>query len=220
MRWQDSVFRNFRLYAVTDVRGEDPLILRKIEAAYRGGADIVQLRSKVLADGELCRLGASVKKIAVRHRKLFFVNDRTDLALAIGADGVHLGQEDLPVAVARRLAKVAGKKLLIGKSTHSLEQALSAVKEPVDYIGVGPVFKTPTKRDSIPVGLELIRWVKAAVSKPFVAIGGIDCTNLEAVLRAGATRVAVVRAIFSAKNPAEASKKLKEEILGYESRQA
>ena len=220
MRWQDFVFRDFRLYAVTDVRREDSRILDKIEAAYRGGADIVQLRSKVLTDGELYRLGLSVKKIAVRHRKLFFVNDRTDLALAAGADGVHLGQEDLPVTAARKLAKVAGKKLLIGKSTHSLEQALSAVREPVDYIGVGPVFKTPTKKDYIPVGLELIRGVKASVKKPFVAIGGIDVSNLSAVLEAGATRVAVVRAIFSAGDPAEASKKLKEEILGHESRQA
>ncbi len=213
MDWKKKVFKDFSLYAVTDLKDESPGVLRKIEEAYRGGADIVQLRSKILSDAALIRLGLQVKKIAEKQRKLFFVNDRMDLALATGADGVHLGQEDMPVRVARGLAQQAGRKVWIGKSTHSLQQALAAAKEGADYIGVGPVFATPTKPDASSVGLRFVKQAAAKIRIPWVAIGGIDLGNIGDVVAAGASRVAVVRAIFAARDPESAARQLKENIV-------
>jgi len=214
MSWKEKVFEGFRLYAVTDLKAGSPEVLRKIEAAYRGGVDIVQLRSKVLTDAILIRLGLQVQRIARKYRKLFFVNDRVDLALITGADGVHLGQDDMPVHVARKLAKQAGRELWIGKSTHSLEQALAAVNEGADYIGIGPVFRTPTKPHVKSVGLRFVRQAAMKVRIPWVAIGGIDLGNIRDVAAAGATRVAVVRAIFSTLDPEIAAQKLKRQIEG------
>jgi thiamine-phosphate pyrophosphorylase len=212
MDWKKKVFDGFRIYAVTDLRAESPEVLRKIDAAYQGGADIVQLRSKVLADASLIRLGLKIKKIAEKNRKLFFVNDRMDLALATGADGVHLGQEDMPVRVARNLAKQAGRTIWVGKSTHNLKQALAAVSEGSDYIGVGPVFTTPTKPNAKSVGLRFVKQATGRIRIPWVAIGGIDLGNMEAVIRAGATRIAVVRAIFAAQDTESAARTLKHQL--------
>jgi thiamine-phosphate pyrophosphorylase len=214
MGWKEKTFKDFRLYAVTDIKTEGPDVLRKIEQVFRGGADIVQLRSKILPDAALIRLGLRIKKIAHRYRKLFFVNDRVDLALAVGADGVHLGQDDMPVRVARALARKAGRELWIGKSTHSLTQALDAVKEGADYIGVGPVFATPTKPHARSVGLGLVKQVAGKIRISWVAIGGIDLENITQVITAGATRIAVVRAVFAAKYPENAARKLKSQLEG------
>ncbi|MFA5159145.1 MAG: thiamine phosphate synthase [Candidatus Omnitrophota bacterium] len=214
MDWKKKVFDNFRLYAVTDFKTENPDVLEKIEAAYEGGADIVQLRSKVLADAALIRLGLRIKKIARKNRKLFFVNDRVDLALAAGADGVHLGQSDMPIWMARRLVKQAGLKIWIGKSTHSLKQALMAVSERVDYIGVGPVFMTPTKPHVKSVGLRFVKQAAMKIRIPWVAIGGINLGNIRDVATAGAVRVAVVRAIFATQNPENVARKLKRQLEG------
>lgn len=211
MTWKKTVFKNFKLYAVTDIREGDSEILEKVEAAYRGGADIVQMRSKQLSDAALYRLGGRWRKIADRFRKLFFVNDRLDLALAVKADGIHLGQDDLPMEAVRKIVK--SSLLFIGRSTHSFSQALRAAREKPDYIGVGPIFETPTKSTYQPVGIELIKQVKGRVRIPFVCIGGINQTNIHQVIEAGATRVAVVRAIFDSDNVYQATKKLKE-IVG------
>lgn len=212
MSWKEEVFQNFKLYAVTDLADSSPVILGKIEAAYQGGADIIQLRSKKLTDQELYGLGLKIRAIADSCRKLFFVNDRADLALAVKADGVHLGQADLPVGAARELFRRAGAKLWIGKSTHSLEQGRNAVLEKPDYLGVGPVYGTPTKPGYQPAGLEYVKQAAAEFELPFVAIGGIDLENLGQVLTAGANRVAVVRAVFAADNPYEAAQKLRAQI--------
>jgi thiamine-phosphate pyrophosphorylase len=212
MDWKEKVFKGFRLYAVTDLKTESFDVFQKIDAAYRGGADIVQLRSKLLPDAALIRLGLKIKKIAEKNQKLFFVNDRMDLALATGADGVHLGQEDMPVRVARDLAKRAGLKVWIGKSTHSLMQALAAVKEGADYIGVGPVFETPTKPGVKSVGLRFVKQAATKIRIPWVAIGGIDLGNIRDVAVAGARRVAVVRAVFAARDPESAARKLKDQL--------
>jgi len=214
MDWQENVFRGFQLYAVTDLRTAGPEVLKKIEQAYRGGTDIVQLRSKVLSDGALIRLGLKIGKIAAKHRKLFFVNDRVDLALVTGAHGVHLGQDDMPVGIARNLARKAGRNLWVGKSTHSLPQALQAVTEGADYIGVGPVFATPTKPHARSVGLQFVKQAAARVRIPWVAIGGIDLENLRSLISAGATRIAVVRAVFAARDPERAARELKHKIEG------
>ena len=209
MGWKEKVFKDFSLYVVTDLRSEGPEALRKIEQAYLGGADIVQLRSKILSDAALTRLGLKIRKIAQRQKKLFFVNDRVDLALVTGADGVHLGQDDMPVRMARDLARKAGRKLWVGKSTHCLNQALAAVKEGADYIGVGPVFATPTKPRAKSVGLKFVKQATSRIRIPWVAIGGIDLGNLRSVTEAGASRVAVVRAIFAANDPENAARELR-----------
>ena len=201
MSWKESVFRNFRLYAVTDGRKPGRSFFHAVEAAYRGGADIVQLRSKSLSDSELFAAGLVIRRIARRYHKLFFVNDRPDLALMLNADGVHLGQEDLPVKDVRRLCQRTAGHLWIGKSTHSVAQIKSGETEGADYLAVGPVFETPTKPDYPPVGFELVRYAARFCRIPFVAIGGVHQKNIGEVLRAGARRVAVVRAIFASQDP-------------------
>ena len=209
MKWQDSVFKKFTLYAVTDLCGEARSDIEKIEAVYQGGADIIQLRSKTMTDASLIRLGAKIRKVATKHRKLFFINDRIDLAALVKADGVHLGQDDMPLADAKKIARAAGMKFRFGKSTHSLSQALHAEQEGVDYIGVGPVFATPTKPDRKAVGLKLVEQVSLRVRVPCVAIGGINLKNISDVMKAGALRVAVVRAIFDSKRPRLAAEEFK-----------
>jgi thiamine-phosphate pyrophosphorylase len=216
MSWKDEAFQNFKLYAVTDLTEDSAVMLGKIESAYEGGADIVQLRSKTLSDKALYEFGRKVRLIADRFHKLLFVNDRPNLAIAIEADGVHLGQEDIPVAAARALFAAARKKLWIGKSTHSIEQGLKAAAEGPDYIGVGPVYSTPTKPGYQPAGLAYVQEAARQISLPFVAIGGIDQSNAEEVLSAGARRIAVVRAIFSAENVCEAARKLRETIESHQ----
>ncbi len=218
MTWKKEAFKNFKLYAVTNITGPETSVARKVQRAYLGGADIVQLRSKNVSDRSLLKIGAFIREIADGYGRLFFVNDRPDLAIALKADGLHLGQDDMPIAVARRLCRLAGRRLWIGKSTHSLAQALAAEKEGADYIGVGPIFGTPTKPDYKPVGVELIRQVKCKIKIPFVVIGGIDETNIHNVLEAGATRIAVVRAIFQARDIYAAAKKLRRQIEDYTSR--
>lgn len=211
MSWKKKVFENFRLYAVTDLRNEDPEIFRKVESVCRGGADIVQLRSKTLPDAALYRIALRMKIIAHRYRTLFFINDRLDLALAVEADGLHLGQDDLPAEGLRRVLK--GKSLFVGRSTHSLQQALKTAREGVDYIGVGPIFKTPTKPDYPSVGTGLIRKVKARIRIPFVCIGGISSSNVNQVVEAGGERVAVVRAVFDSSDPERSARELKMKIM-------
>ncbi len=208
MLWKNEILQSFKLYAVTEVRGSGAGLSAKVEQACRGGADIVQLRAKALADREFVALAQMIRILADRYRKLFIVNDRLDIALAAMADGLHLGQDDMPVAIARELARKAGQPLLIGKSTHSLEQALAAQEEGADYIGVGPVFATPTKPGRSAVGLPLVSQVAGVIRIPFVAIGGIDATNIRQVREAGATGVACVRAIFDQPDVFEATQKL------------
>lgn len=214
MDWKEKAVNDFCLYAVTDLKAENGTVLEKIERAYRGGADVVQLRTKVLSDAAQVRLGLKIQKIATRQRKLFVVNDRVDLALTVQADGVHLGQEDMPVKMARALARRAGRRIWIGKSVHDMAQALNAVKEGADLLGVGPVFVTPTKPAAGAVGLEFVKQVKKRIRIPWVAIGGIDLVNLPGLIAAGATRVAVVRAVFAAKDPGKASEQLKKLLRG------
>ena len=205
MSWKKKLLKSFRLYAITDLEEENSVIIKKVNEALQGGADILQLRSKTLSDAALLRLARKMLPLCRKHRKLFFINDRVDLVLASGADGVHLGQDDMPYRDARR---ILGSKFFIGRSTHSLPQALKAAREGHDYIGVGPVFETPTKPDYVPVGLKLVGEVAAKVSVPFVAIGGIDSSSLGRVIEAGANSIACVRAIFSSKNVQQSVKEL------------
>lgn len=187
----------------------DRELLRVMEQALAGGATVIQLREKNMTVREMVEVGAKLQELARQHRATFIINDHVDVALAIDADGVHLGQDDLPVSKARAML---GPKKIIGLSTHSLEQALEASSLPLDYLGVGPVFTTPTKPDARPVGLELLTKVFRRLTVPFVAIGGIEEINLEQVLAAGAKNVAVIRAVVAADDVTEAARRLKARI--------
>ncbi len=176
-------------------------------AAIDGGVALVQLRNKSAQPSDLLAAARRVGDHARANGAIFVVNDHLDLAMEAGADGVHLGQDDLTVAQARD--RWAG---LIGQSTHSLEQAVSAQEAGADYIGVGPVYETPTKPGRAAVRLGLLAEVDAAVSLPWFAIGGIDSGNIDLVIGAGASRVAVVRAVCHAPDPAGAARELLEHL--------
>ncbi|OGW81305.1 MAG: thiamine-phosphate diphosphorylase [Omnitrophica bacterium RIFCSPLOWO2_12_FULL_44_17] len=210
MTWQVKCLRDFKLYAVTDIREYDLKIIRQIEQALIGGTDVIQLRSKMLSDVELLDLAKRIYKITRKLKKLFMMNDRVDLALAAGADGVHIGQEDLPIHTVRKL--MGNQRKIIGVSTRNIKQAIAAEAAGADYIGFGPLFGTPTKPGYQPAGLRQIHEVVNRVRIPVVCIGGINLQNVDTVLEAGANRIAVVRAIFSAKNPRAAAEKLRAKL--------
>jgi thiamine-phosphate pyrophosphorylase len=199
-----------RLYVITAESGGPDETARVMAAALAGGADVVQLRKKRMSTGDQYRLALSLRVLTRAHGALLIINDHADIAIAAGADGVHLGQDDLEPQTVRGMPGFEG--LLIGRSTHSLEQARRAVEEGADYLGVGPVHATPTKPGRLPVGVDLVREVAAAVAVPFVAIGGIDATTVGPVIDAGARAVAVVRAVSEAEDPAAAVRELLREI--------
>jgi thiamine-phosphate pyrophosphorylase len=192
-----------RLYLVLEARphGSDPGAL--LDAALRGGVDVVQLRDKELPDDELVAAAAPFRRACEAHGALFVLNDRPDLVEACDADGVHVGQGDMPLAEARA---AVGTERLVGVSTHSradIEAATGA-----DYLGVGTIFATPTKADDA-IGLELVRIAADAARVPWFAIGGIDLGNVGALAGAGAWGVAVVRAIRDADDPEAAARALR-----------
>jgi len=198
--------RRARLYLCTDIRDGSQDLSRFLGAVLGAGVDIVQMREKT-ADPAAKREAARVfRRLTDKHAALFIVNDDSDLATSCDADGVHLGQEDQSPEVARRLL---GEDLLIGRSTHAPEELLRALDEPVDYLGVGPVRSTPTKPGREGVGLEFVRFAVANAPVPFFVTGGMNASTIPEVLRAGATRVVVVRALTEAKDPAEAVKELR-----------
>jgi thiamine-phosphate pyrophosphorylase len=191
-----------RLYVVTGARPDLAGFLDEILAA---GVDVVQLRDKDAEAGDLLRWGKVFREAAGRHDALFIVNDRPDVALALDADGVHLGQNDLPPAFARELL---GRDAIIGLSTHSPEQLDSAAPE-ADYLCAGPVWETPTKPGRPAAGLGLVRHAaEREGSRSWFAIGGIDQRNLPEVLEAGARRIVVVRAVTEARSPGGAVREL------------
>ncbi len=206
-----------RLYLVCDSRPGGRELLDVLRAAIAGGVDVVQLREKRMGEEELTALAREAAALCREGGVPLIVNDRPAVALAAGADGVHLGQEDMPVEQARELV---GPELLIGLSTHRPAEIDAAMADGrpsgggplVDYIGVGPVHTTPTKPGRPAVGLELVRYATAHAPMPFFAIGGIDAGNVDAVLAAGATRVAVVRAIAEAPDPEVATRALRERL--------
>jgi thiamine-phosphate pyrophosphorylase len=189
-----------RLYLCTPIR---PDLAAFAEAVYAGGVDVVQLRDKQAEAGPLLAAAAVLRAAADRHGALFAVNDRADVALAAGADVLHLGQDDLPRAWARR---IVGPDVLLGRSTHDLDQARRAVEEGWDYLAAGPVFATATKPGRPATGPGLLADVAAlGPPVPWFAIGGVDPGTLDQVLAAGATRAVVVRAITEAPDPGRAA---------------
>jgi thiamine-phosphate pyrophosphorylase len=202
-----------RLYLCTDARRTQGDLAEFADAAVRGGVDIIQLRDKgIEARDELDAL-AVLADAARRHGALLAANDRADVALAAGADVLHLGQDDLPVPWARR---VAGEDVLLGRSTHDAAQAADGANEPgIDYFCTGPCWPTPTKPGRPAPGLDLVRaTAEAAPARPWFAIGGIDHDRLDEVLDAGATRVVVVRVITEADDPEAAARSLAGRLRG------
>jgi len=189
-----------RLYVVTGARETQKDLPEFLDAILSAGVDIVQLREKEAEAGDVLRWSRVFRAACDRHGALFTVNDRADLALACGADGMHVGQNDLPPQWARR---VVGPDVLIGLSCHSAEDHDSAAAE-ADYLTAGPVWATPTKPGRPGTGLELLRRASVKVRRPWFAIGGIDASNVDEVVREGAGRIVVVRAVTDAEDPAEA----------------
>ena len=180
-----------------------------VRAALAGGVGIVQLREKDMPERRVVELGRRVRVWTREADAIFIMNDRADLAVATDADGVHVGQEELPVKEARI---IVGPRRLVGVSTHTIEQARQAVLDGADYLGVGPVFPSATKSFDSLAGLELVREVAAEISLPWFAIGGINAENVSAVLEAGATRIAVSHAILSADDPGAVASTLCERL--------
>ncbi|HVL91267.1 MAG TPA: thiamine phosphate synthase [Actinomycetota bacterium] len=182
-----------RLYLVCG--GQRPDLDEFLEAALTAGVDVVQLREKQMEARPLLEIAARFRRACDRHGALLVINDRPDLAIASNADGVHLGQDDLPPAAGRALV---GNEMLIGRSTHAPDETRAALSEPVDYICVGPVHATPTKPGRSATGLDLVRLAAAECAKPWFAIGGLDPQTAKEAAQAGATRIVVVRAIEQA----------------------
>jgi thiamine-phosphate pyrophosphorylase len=181
-----------------------------VQAALRGGADVVQLRHKTLARGELLSLARRLREVTADADALLIVNDYLDLALLSRADGVHLGPDDLSIASARRLA---GDRLLIGASASAIPEALAAIAAGADYIGCGATFATPLKPDKNVIGPEGVAAVSKAVNVPVFAIGGIDESNIRQLTALGLHRVCVIRAVGGAADPESAARRLRT-ILG------
>ena len=202
-----------RLYLCTDARRRQGDLPRFLDAVLGAGVDIVQLREKGLEASEELALLEVFAHACRRHGRLLAVNDRADVALAAGADVLHLGQDDLPVPVARR---ILGPGPLIGRSSHSPAQADAAAAEPgADYFCAGPLWTTPTKPGRPATGLSLPEHVaRTGPARPWFAIGGISLDRLGEVLAAGATRVVVVRAITEADDPAAATREFARRLAG------
>lgn len=192
-----------RLYLIASDRPGGRPLAEVLGPALDGGVDLFQLRAKQAPDEAVLAAAAVARDLCAAAGALFFVNDRPDLAATAGADGVHVGQDDMPVARAR---EIVGADRLVGLSTHAPADIDAA---DADLIGVGPVHSTPTKAGRPAVGLGLVRYAAAHARMPWFAIGGIDESNLAAVLGAGATRVAVVRAIAEAADPRGAARRLR-----------
>ncbi|WP_341527663.1 thiamine phosphate synthase [Nostoc sp. UHCC 0302] len=184
-----------RLYLVTSPSEN---LLNTVEAALKGGLTLLQYREKTADDSIRLEQARKLRQLCHAYGALFIINDRVDLALAVDADGVHLGQQDMPIATARQLL---GSQRLVGLSTTNPEEMQGAIAQDVDYIGVGPVYETPTKVGKAATGLEYVNYAAKNCPIPWFAIGGIDANNVNDVIDAGAERVAVVRSLMQAEQP-------------------
>lgn len=202
---------DWRLCLVADAESAgERNILALIQEAVRGGATMIQLRAKTLSLREFLRISLEASKLFKRENIPLIINDRIDIALACQATGVHLGQEDFPLSFAR---KILGKKKLIGISVNTEEEALEAEKKGADYLGVGPIFPTPSKKDLKQLlGLDGLRRIREKIKIPILAIGGINAKNAREVIKAGADGIAVISAIMGAEDIRRATRELREAI--------
>ncbi|MBC7110148.1 MAG: thiamine phosphate synthase [Archaeoglobi archaeon] len=201
--------KRLRLYVITDGRLVDEV--EGTEKALKGGATAIQLRMKGEPTRKMIEVGKKLRKLTEEYDALFFVNDRVDVAMAVDADGAHLGQEDMPVETAREIAP----ELIIGVSASSVQEAVEAENGGADYIGAGAVFPTSTKSDAEFLGIEALEEIVRRVRIPVVAIGGITHENVLEVLRRGAHGVAVISAIMGADDIEGAARRMREIIDGF-----
>jgi len=205
MRIKENI--DYSLYLVTDrplLGGKD--LVATVEQAILGGVTVVQIREKDLSTLAFYELALEVKKITGKYNIPFIINDRLDIALAVDADGLHIGQQDLPLTVAR---KFLGPEKIIGVSVRNKEQALVAEGAGADYLGVGAIFPTATKGDADSVSLEELQQIKCQAAIPIIAIGGIQATNIKKVMDTGVDGAAVVSAIVACANPYQATMDLR-----------
>jgi thiamine-phosphate pyrophosphorylase len=203
--------RRARLYLVLEAE-PGRVVESLLRQALGGGVDMVQLRDKEAGDDAILRAAVLFRRICDEHEALFWVNDRPDLALAAGADGVHVGQDDAPV---KQVREQVGPEILVGLSTHTTEQLDEALASGADQLSVGPVFETPTKPGRPATGLELVRYAALTAGEaPWFAIGGVDRHTVREVSAAGAQRAVVVRAIRDARDPALAARELRAALEG------
>ena len=202
---------DWTLYVITDAklsRGRSHLEVA--QAAIEGGASLIQFRDKEMTTRELVETAQRLRELTSQNGVPFIVNDRLDVALAVEADGVHVGQDDMPAALARQLI---GPNKILGVSASTVEEALQAEREGADYVSASPVFTTPTKPDAPPpTGLEGLRAIVEAVNLPVIAIGGINEQNATEVMEAGAQGVAVISAVVSAPDIVAAARRLRETV--------
>jgi thiamine-phosphate pyrophosphorylase len=185
---------DFRLHAlIGEGCGMEQSLVDLAEETIRGGATVIQLREKKTTAAQLYNHALRLREVTSRWGVCFMVNDRVDVALASGADGVHVGQDDIPIEAARRLL---GYDRVVGISAHSYEEAMAADKAGADYVSVGSVYPTRSKASAVVIGLELLRELRSVVHRPMIAIGGINRENVAEVIQAGADGVAVIEALF------------------------
>ncbi len=197
-----------RLYCILDLSYVDALETQSVaEQMIDGGVDLIQLRAKAHPSAQIAKLAADLHRITLVRGVPLIINDHSEVARIIPAEGVHVGQEDVPIAQAR---EIAGPNCVVGKSTHSVDQAIRAFCEGADYIGFGPIFATPTKPDYQPIGLEEVERVHEAIRIPIFCIGGIKLDNLPEVIAAGARRVVIVSGLLQATDIASYARSTKD----------
>ena len=217
---KNETLYNMGLYVLISDNIATKSVLETAELVVDGGADVIQLREKTMTDSDFISLAGKISKCTgerppARPGRLggsaptLIINDRVNVAKAVNADGVHLGQHDMGISEAR---DIIGNDKIIGISTHNIEQARQAQKEGADYVAIGPIYPTETKDYEPPVGLGLIQKVAREITIPFIAIGAITLDNLDEVLKAGATSVAVCSAIISSEDILSATKRFKERL--------
>lgn len=200
-----------RLYFIPDREiglGRDE-VFQTVEAI-KGGSTAIQLRAKKLKDLEVYKIGLEMRKVTKENNVLFIVNDRVDIAIAVGSDGVHLGKEDLPISVARKLTP---KEFVIGASVSNEEEAIRAQIEGADYLAVSAIFPTTSKDDVDAVGIEVLKKIVASTNLPVIGIGGINLENLEQVINTGVSGVSIISAIASREDIKEATFEFKRKII-------
>lgn len=198
MNWRKKLIKNSQIYTILDkqVLGQRDLF-QTTRSLNTAKSDIIQLRDKNSCKKSILKEAKAMSKLISRKKTIFIINDYIDIAMIVNSDGVHIGQDDLPIEEVRKLV---GKDMIIGVSCHSLKQATEAEDKGADYVGIGPIYPTNTKPDYTPVGLDLLKQCSKKIQIPFFAIGGINLTNLKQVINAGAKRITVCSAIITAKD--------------------
>ncbi len=208
MTIKDSLHK-MRLYVLISSNISTKSVKETARLVSDGGADVIQLREKMISDSKFISLAREIRDITTKRGVLLIINDRVNVAREVNADGIHLGQHDMSVSEAR---DTIGHEKIIGVSTHNIVQARQAQKEGADYIAIGPVYPTETKDYEPPIGLEVIQEISREINIPFIAIGAITLENLDEVLKAGVSRVAVCSAIISSKDILSSTKQFKDKL--------